>query len=118
MFGIGGKIADIPRISDFAAAAGAFVSRRLTEGIMTCLMDSRQGGEILTDYCAGALGNHDIPAPVAEDGRAGEPGVAERTDREQLTTVGGIRRIDIPAEPAQNRLVGRRLRCREFFDRQ
>ena len=49
---------------------------------------------------------------------AGKPSVAVRTDRKQLAAIARIRRIDIPAEAAQNRLIGRALRLGEFLDRE
>jgi len=48
---------------------------------------------------------------------AGEACMAERADREQLAAVARVGRIDIPAEPAQNRLIGRGLRFGEFLNR-
>ena len=41
---------------------------------------------------------------------AGESGVAVGADREQFAAIAGIGRIDVPAQAAQNRLVGGRLR--------
>ena len=42
--------------------------------------------------------------------RAGEAGVAERADREQLAAVRRVRRVDVPAEAAHVALRGRRRR--------
>ncbi len=48
---------------------------------------------------------------------SGESGVAIGTDRKQFAAIAGIGGIDIPAEAAQNRLIGGRLRRGEFLDR-
>src|SRR5579864_8074659 len=42
--------------------------------------------------------------------RAGKAGMTEGADRKQVAPVAGIRRVDVPAEPAQNWLVGGRFR--------
>src|ERR1017187_5858281 len=52
---------------------------------------------------------------VDPEGSAGESRVAVGADWEQLPAVARIRRIDIPPEPAQDRLVGRRLRLGELL---
>ena len=49
--------------------------------------------------------------------RARVAGVAVGADRKQFAAIAGIGRIDIPAQAAQNRLVGRRLRGSEFLNR-
>ena len=43
---------------------------------------------------------------IDPDGRAGEAGVAVRADGEQIAAIAGEWRIDIPAEAAQDGLVG------------
>src|SRR5437660_7333993 len=42
--------------------------------------------------------------------------MAVGADWKQLSTVTGERRVDVPAETAQNRLIGWRLRRGEFFN--
>ena len=46
--------------------------------------------------------------------RAGEAGVAERSDRQQLAAVRRVRRVDVPAEPAHVRDRRRRRRRRHL----
>ena len=50
--------------------------------------------------------------------RAGEAGVAERAERQQLAAVGRERRVDVPAEAAHVRIAGRARRRRHPRDRQ
>jgi len=45
-----------------------------------------------------------------------ESSVGIRAAGKQVTALGGERRVDIPSQTAQNRLIGRTLRRREFFD--
>ena len=45
-----------------------------------------------------------------------KPGVAVGADGEQLAAIAGVRRIDVPAEAAQNGLIGRALRLGELPD--
>ena len=55
---------------------------------------------------------------VHPDGGACESRVAVGADREQLAAITGKRRVDVPAEPAQDRLIGRTLRRGELVDRE
>ena len=57
---------------------------------------------------------HDVAlaAGIEPQRRAGEPGVPERSDRKQLAAVGGVRRVDVPAEAANVAHPGRRGRRR------
>ena len=66
-----------------------------------------------------AVGEQDdvgLSGRVDPDGRSGEAGVAEGADGEQLAAVAGEGRIDIPAQAAQDGLVGRALRLGELPD--
>src|SRR5579863_10290994 len=55
---------------------------------------------------------------IDPDGSACETGMAVGADREQLAAIRGEWGVDIPAEAAQDRLIGRRLRGGEFLYRQ
>ena len=64
-----------------------------------------------------AIGQQDdvsVGLGVHPHGRAGEAGVAERADGEELAAIARMRRIDIPAEAAQDGLIGRGLRLGEL----
>ena len=50
--------------------------------------------------------------------RAGEPGVPERSERQQLAAIRRVRRVDVPAEAAHVRIAGRRRRRRHLRDRE
>jgi len=53
---------------------------------------------------------------IDPDGCSGEAGVAEGADGKQLAAVAGKRRIDVPAQAAQDGLVRRALRLGELPD--
>ena len=53
---------------------------------------------------------------IDPDRSAGESGVAVGADGKQFAAIARIWRIDVPAQAAQNRLIGGRLRCGEFLD--
>ena len=66
-----------------------------------------------------AVGQQDdvrLARRVDPDGGAGEAGVAVGADGEQVAAIAGERRIDVPAQAAQDRLVGRALRLGELLD--
>src|SRR5262249_12397750 len=48
--------------------------------------------------------------------RAGKSGVSVGPDWEEFAAIAGIRRIDIPAKSAEDRLIWRRLRSGELLD--
>ena len=55
---------------------------------------------------------------IDPDRGPGESRVAERSERQELAAIRRIRRIDVPAEPADVRLAGRRRRRRHPADGQ
>ncbi len=67
-------------------------------------------------HAVGQQDNVSLAGGVNPNGGSGEAGMAEGADGEQLAAIAGKRRIDIPAEAAQHRLVGRALRLGELFD--
>ena len=118
--------------ADFAAHAGAgerlVVPVSVTPGasmpsaaatmVATLAAQRRERRPRVGVHAVGQQDDVALGRRVDPDGSAGEAGVAVGADGEQLAAVAGVGRVDVPAEAAQDGLVGRGLRLGELLHRE